>query len=129
MPANASQWRVIVVEDEYDSIQMVCKILTHHEVEVHVAHNGVECLELLHDILPTVVVMDLAMPEMDGWNTLKHIRANPHTAQIPVVAITAYHSSAVADDAARAGFNAYFSKPINPKSFVSMLSQVLDASS
>jgi CheY-like chemotaxis protein len=114
------------VEDEYDSIQMVCKILTHHEVKVHVAHNGVECLELLHDIQPTVVVMDLAMPEMDGWNTLKHIRANPHTAHLPVVAITAYHSSAVADDATRAGFNAYFSKPINLKSFVSMLSQILE---
>lgn len=122
----ANNWQVLVVEDEFDSIQMVSKILQHYGAEVHVAHDGHECLAILRDMHPTLVIMDLALPEMDGWETLVHIRANPSTADIPVVAITAYHSVSVADDAVRAGFNAYFAKPLDTRSFITELSKVID---
>ena len=124
---NSSSWRIIVVEDEYDSMKMVSKILSFYGIEVHVAHNGLECLELLHQVSPTLIVTDLAMPEMDGWQTLDAIRANPQTARIPVVAITAYHSANVADDAENAGFDACFSKPIDPKTFVQRLAKIVEA--
>ena len=103
-----SEWLVLVVEDEYDSVQMVSKILNHHGIEAHVAGNGVECLEMLAQMEPTIIVMDLAMPEMDGWETLVAIRSNPETAHIPVVAMTAYHSVDVASDAIEAGFDSIF---------------------
>lgn len=120
-----NQWTVLVVEDEYDSIQMVSKILTHHGISVQVAHNGRECLEQLENVEPTAVIMDLAMPEMDGWETLVEMRANPATAHIPVIAITAYHSPDVKEDAVRAGFDAYFPKPLNPVSFVNDLAAIV----
>jgi CheY-like chemotaxis protein len=118
-------WRVIVVEDEYDSVQMVSKILAYHDIDVWVAHNGVECLELLDQVEATMIVTDLAMPGMDGWEMLAAIRSNPSTRMIPVVALTAYHSVDVAEEAIAAGFDAFFSKPIHPKSFVQNLTKLI----
>lgn len=125
MNVNVKEWRVLVVEDEFDSIQMVSKILRHHGAEVHIAHNGRECLKVLEELQPTFIIMDLALPEMDGWETLEKIRANPKTAQIPVAAITAYHSVNVAEDAHEAGFNAYFPKPLDTGSIIESLGELL----
>lgn len=119
-------WQVLIVEDEFDSAQMVSKILTHHKIEVTVAHNGQEALDVLTALVPTIIVMDLSMPEMDGWTTLMEIRANPNTAHIPVVAMTAYHSVNVAQDAIAAGFDAYFPKPVEPGTFVQSLSEIVN---
>ena len=120
-------WRVLVVEDEFDSVQMISKVLTYHGVEVQVAHNGHECMEYLSAYEPTLVVTDLAMPGMDGWETLAAIRANPTTRHIPVVAMTAYDSVDVADEAERAGFDAYFPKPVDPRTFVQSLVDIIEA--
>lgn len=125
MAAEASGWRILVVEDEYDSIQMVSKILQHHGAEVHIAHDGYECMEMLKTFEPTLVIMDLALPEMDGWETLSKIRADAKTAHLPVVAITAYHSVNVEDDAERAGFDAYFPKPLDTTAIVRQLADVI----
>lgn len=120
-------WRIIVVEDEDDSVKMVSKILSYHGVEVHVARNGRECIDLLKQIMPTLIVTDLAMPGMDGWQTLAAIRANPQTEHIPVVAVTAYHSANLAEEAENVGFDACFPKPVNPNSFVDSLAKLIDA--
>jgi CheY-like chemotaxis protein len=125
--ANTEKWRVLVVEDEYDSLQVVSKVLQYHHIHVTVARNGRECLQILPEVNPTLIVMDLAMPEMDGWETLVEIRANPATAHIPVVAVTAYGSDRVASDALQAGFNGYFPKPVSPYSFVDDLVKVVSA--
>ena len=124
---NNSLRQVIVVEDEFDSMQMISAILRFHGIDVLVAHNGKECLGLLNNSHPTMVLTDLAMPEMDGWETLKAIRANPETQMIPVVAMTAYHSVDVAQDALNAGFNAFFTKPIRPKSFIESLAKLISS--
>ena len=119
-------WQIIVVEDEYDSLKMVSEILRYYGVDVLVAHNGKECIELLKKNHVTLVLTDLAMPEMDGWETLKAIRANPRTASIPVVAVSAYHSIEVAEQATIAGFDGFFAKPISPKTFVDNLAKLIN---
>ena len=119
---DASPWQVLVVEDEYDSVQMISKILEFSGAKVIVANNGVQCLEMLEGFEPDIVIMDLAMPEMDGWQTLVEIRSNMNTAHIPVVAVTAYYSDDVEEEAYAAGFDAYFPKPLDPKSFVEEIS-------
>lgn len=118
-------WEVIVVEDLYDDVQLVSKILTHHGIKVHVARNGDQGLALLEDIVPTAIVTDLAMPGKDGWAMLSAIRQNPATSHLPVIAVTAYHSVEVEDEALRAGFTAYFAKPIHPITFVQALEGLL----
>lgn len=118
-------WTILVVEDEFDSLQTIAKILSYHEIQVHVSRNGKECLQALQRLRPTAVVMDIAMPEMDGWQTLAAIRANPATASIPVVAVTAFDSPDIARDALNAGFDGYFPKPISARTFVQALGEVI----
>ena len=122
---NVKEWTVIVVEDTYDDIQLASAILTYHGVNVKVAINGVECLKLLKDIDPTLIITDLSMPEMDGWEMLSQIRANELTSHIPVIAVTAYDSVDVAYDAANAGFDAYIPKPLSPRTFIENLMQIV----
>lgn len=104
---------------------MLSKILNFHGIEVHIARNGEECMALLQTLAPTLIITDLAMPRMDGWRTLEAVRANTTTQHIPVVAITVYDSVDVAEEAEKAGFDAYFSKPLNPRDFVESLEKLL----
>jgi CheY-like chemotaxis protein len=121
-----TKWHVLVVEDTEDDIQVISQLLTRHGIEVHVSRSGGECLKMLEDVEPNLVIMDLAMPEMDGWSTLVAMRSNPATAHIPVVAITAYNSPEVAQKAMEDGFDAYFPKPVHPVRFVQELLCIAD---
>ena len=70
-------------------------------------------------------MIDLGLPGMDGWEVLQAIRANPETAGLPCVAMTAFHTSSVRQQAIEAGFNAYFPKPLDDTLFVRELSRVI----
>lgn len=122
---NVQDWTVIVVEDTYDDIQLASAILTYHGINVKVAINGKECLKLLEDIEPTMIITDLSMPEMDGWEMLNQIRGNDMISHIPVIAVTAYDSVDVAYDATNAGFDAYIAKPLSPRTFVENLMEII----
>lgn len=122
---NLNHWIAIVVEDTYDDIELASAILKHHGIQVHVANNGLECLALLEEIEPTVIITDLSMPEMDGWEMLEEIRANDKTAHLPVIAVTAYDSVDVAHDARSSSFDAYIPKPLSPRNFVQNLVELL----
>ena len=122
---SSETWQIIVVEDEYDSLQMVSDILRFHGVDVLIAHNGQKCLDLLKTNQVTLVVTDLAMPDMNGWEILSAIRSNPQMKTVPVVAISAYHSVEVAEQARAAGFDAFYPKPISPKTFVQNLAKLI----
>jgi CheY-like chemotaxis protein len=123
-----NKWNVLIVEDEYDSIQVMSRVLTHHGATVYVARNGRECLNILKTFTPSIILMDLDMPIMNGWEALAAIRANPETQHLPVVAITAYHSATVAEDAIHAGFNGYFPKPVSIRSIIPRLEQIIPTS-
>jgi CheY-like chemotaxis protein len=124
---NLGEWRVMVVEDEDDSANLLSQLFHYHGAQVKVARNGRECLAQVESFWPTLIIMDLSMPELDGWQTLKHLRLNPNLANIPVVAVTAFDSQRVADDVALSGFDGYFTKPINIREFVDQLTQIIAA--
>lgn len=125
---EVNQWQVLVVEDEDDSLQVISQIFEHYQAEIRVARNGRACLDVLATFRPTVIIMDLAMPGMDGWQALAQIRADPRLQRIPVVAITAFDSPNVAEEALQAGFDAYFAKPVNVAEFIDSLRQVVSKS-
>jgi CheY-like chemotaxis protein len=114
---DLSSWHVLVVEDEADAQEVVCMVLQGHGAQVSTAFTGEEALEMLNARPPTVAVIDLALPNMDGWELLKAMRSNPDLINVPAVAMTAYHSTNVAKEAIAAGFVAYFPKPINSHTF------------
>jgi len=127
MYVDLNHWQIIVVEDTFDDRQLISTILEHHGIRVYVTKNGNECLSLLDQVIPTLIVTDLAMPDRDGWQTLAALRGDARTAHIPVVVVTAYDSIDVAEDAFRAGFNGYFAKPIDPQTFVQRLQAIVAA--
>jgi CheY-like chemotaxis protein len=123
---DVSLWKVLVVEDTDDDLTMVSKILSYHGAQVYVARNGEQCLDVLDEIQPHLVMMDLGLPGLDGWQTLAAIRSDARIAHIPVVAATAYYAAETSDEALAAGFDAYFEKPLNPRSLIQDLAHLLD---
>lgn len=114
-----SQWRILSVEDDPDGQELVSTILTHMNIPMDVAYNAEQAEELLfvHGQGYSAIVIDLALPGKDGWALLRQIRSDARTRNIPCIAVTAYHTSKLREDALRGGFNAYFAKPLDTMSF------------
>lgn len=120
-----ANWHVLLVEDEVDAQDVVTSLLHQYQISVTSAYSGEDAITLLQTNHPTVAIIDLALPNMDGWQLLEMMRSDPTLADIPAVAMTAYHSTHVAQEAIAAGFTAYFPKPINARTFVEDLVNVL----
>ena len=122
--SEMTDWKIVLVDDEPDALNVIYHMLTHNGIEVHRAVDGEECLALLEGLKPTCIVVDLAMPKVDGWSVLSRVRANPDKAHLPIIAITAYHSANVAEEAYRAGFDGYFAKPVKSDEFMAKLTEL-----
>jgi len=120
-----SHWQVLVVEDEMDSRDVVRDLLHYHGVTCQVTETAEDALRLLQAAVPDMVVIDLSLPAMDGWGLLRAIQDDRRLADVPCVAMTAYHSVEVARKAIEVGFAGYFAKPIDVGSFVQDLVQIL----
>ena len=93
---------------------------------VHVAADGVEAIDVAVRFRPTVILMDLMMPRMDGWEATRRLKADPWTRSIPIIALSA-HSRMDEDDRAReAGCQDFISKPCDLDSLATMLREFLD---
>jgi len=108
-----SKWSILVVEDEPDAREVMAEVLGQHEIATDVVGSAEEALSLLAERQYTAAVIDLALPGMDGLALIRKMRSNPQTADLPCVAVTAYHSSLVKKQALDAGCNAYMSKPVD----------------
>ena len=108
---------ILLVEDTPANLALACKLLSaaqHHVLTATTAEAG---LELARERLPDLVLLDLALPGMDGWQALSAIRADPETADLRVVAFTAYAMLGDHGRALEAGFDGYLSKPIDFATF------------
>ncbi len=81
--------KVVCVEDEPEMIDLIQLILNRKGFEVIGAHGGVEGLETIRKVKPDLVLLDLMMPEMDGWQVYQQLKADEATADIPVIVVTA----------------------------------------
>jgi CheY-like chemotaxis protein len=109
---------VLLVEDNEDNRIIYSTVLRHIGYEVVEALDGVQAVALARSVLPDVILMDISIPGMDGWEATKVLRQDPLTHDIPIIALTAH---ALADDRERAsqvGFTAYLAKPIEPRAVV-----------
>lgn len=122
---SIKDWNVLVVEDEADSMELVQGLLSYSGIHSVGAKSGEEALHLLKGMTPTLVILDLALPGLDGWGVLKEMQAHPALSQVPCVAITAFHTPELAEQAISAGFSAYLAKPIDATSFVRELQTIV----
>lgn len=111
-------WHVLVVEDDPHGQNVATTVLKFNNISVDVASTAEDGLLMLKQNRYNAAIVDLALPGMDGWSLLKHVQADPELAALPCVAVTAFHSTTVALEAIKAGFVAYFPKPISAATFV-----------
>lgn len=109
-----TEWAVLLVDDEPDNIEVVSESLEFYGMSVKTAENGQVALDILQgDWMPDIIMLDLSMPVMDGWATLRKLKSDPRTQTIPVLALSAHAIIGDADRAINAGFDGYMTKPIS----------------
>ena len=106
---------VLLVEDNFDNREIYATMLTVSGFRVVQAANGREGVDLATAEPPDIVLMDISMPVLDGYEALRLIRAHPSTEAVPVVALTAHALTADRDNILGAGFDGYIAKPAEPR--------------
>jgi two-component system, cell cycle response regulator DivK len=116
--STSSDQRVLLVEDNEDNRTIYSTILRHLGFEVIEAQDGIQAVALARSEHPDLILMDISIPGIDGWEATRILRQDPSTHGIPIIALTAH---ALADDrkrATEAGFTSYLAKPIEPHAVV-----------
>jgi CheY-like chemotaxis protein len=117
--------RILVIEDNPQNLYLVRFLLEGQGHQVLEAADGANGISIAQQKRPDLILVDIQLPNMDGYEVARRLKANPKTAPIPILAVT---SCSMADDRARtveAGCLGSIEKPIDPKSFVGMIEQFL----
>lgn len=120
--------KILVVDDNGSNREYARQVLISHW-EVEQAAGGPEALEALAKSVPDLLLLDLSMPVIDGWEVLRNVRAKPETRDLPVVACSAHAMRGDKERALAAGFDAYLTKPYRPTELVNMVEEFLGAPS
>lgn len=105
--------RILVVDDNPDNRDVLSRILELSGYAVLSANNGVHALDVAEQSTPDLILMDLAMPEMDGWEATSALKTRPHLSHIPVIALTGHVTTDDIRRAINAGCQDYLAKPVD----------------
>jgi two-component system, cell cycle response regulator DivK len=117
---------VLLVDDYPDAREMYSEYLQYSGFDVIEAGNGIEALQQAIEQDPDIILMDLSLPVMDGWEATRRLKADRRTARIPVVALTGHALAGISEGARRAGCDAFVTKPCLPEDLVKEIRKVLD---
>ena len=106
---------ILVVDDDLANLALAEALLEAEGFKVRVAMDAKSMFAAMKTAKPAVILMDIQLPEVDGWELTKQLRADPSTSGIPVIAITAYGKAGDEKKARRAGFAEYLSKPVSTR--------------
>jgi two-component system cell cycle response regulator DivK len=117
--------RILVVEDNPVNLELVSALLDEHDCEVEAATSGEAALAAVAASRPQLILMDVQLPGMTGYEVTLQLKANPATATIPVVALTAHAMVREEQRAREAGCDGFLTKPIELQAFRAMLERFL----
>ena len=117
---------ILVVDDYQDAREMYAEYLQFSGFRVAEARNGNEALEQAFALKPDLILMDLSLPGMDGWEATRQLKADERTQNIPVVALTGHALAGASDGAKRAGCDSFVTKPCLPEDLESHVRQLLE---
>ncbi len=115
--------RILVVEDNEAIREILRNYLSRSGFEVVTVVDGIEALLKVSDYRPDLILMDMGLPKLNGWQTTQRLRARPESARIPIVALTAYVLDDERNQALHAGCDAFVAKPID---FTLLMSTITD---
>jgi CheY-like chemotaxis protein len=120
---------VLVVDDFQDNREMYAEFLAYQGFRVIQAANGVEALDQAFTNHPDIIIMDLSLPVMDGWEATRRLKADERTHGIPVVALTGHAMHGHSKGAIEAGCDSFVAKPCLPDQLVAEIRKMLSSSS
>ena len=118
---SSSLGRVLVVDDDDVIRQLITVNLELEGFEVATAVDGQDCLDKVKDVSPDVITLDIMMPRLDGWEAASRLRADPTTAGIKVVLLSARAQEADLERGTRIGVDAYLTKPFDPDELIEVV--------
>jgi two-component system CheB/CheR fusion protein len=118
VPEGAS---VLVVEDNADSRDLLCLVLQQAGLTCHAADSGTAALALVDELSPDIVILDVGLPRMDGFEVARRIRANPRHGRVCLIAVTGYGQAADRAASREAGFDEHFVKPVDPDQLLGLI--------
>lgn len=119
--------RILIAEDHPPSLELMRYLLGAHGYTTLAAVNGGQAIELAREHRPDLIICDLQMPGVNGYEVVHELKRDPDLQATPLLAVTAFSMLGDREDVLRAGFDGYFSKPIEPENFVAAIEQYLPA--
>ena len=117
--------RILVVEDQEDNRQILRDLLASVGYEMFEAHDGQQALGAVTEHKPDLILMDIQLPVMDGYEATRRIKADPATKDIPIIVVTSYALSGDEAKARDAGCDAYVTKPYSPRQLLAKIREYL----
>ena len=121
--------RILLVEDNEMNLDMLGRRLRRKGFEVKVATDGQQGIDLCAELLPDLVLMDMSLPVIDGWEATRRIKADERLARIPVIALTAHAMIGDKERALAAGCDDYDTKPVEFARLIEKIEALVSASS
>ncbi len=118
---------ILVVDDYQDAREMYAEYLQFSGFRVAEARNGIEALDQAFALQPDLILMDLSLPGMDGWEATRQLKADDRTKRIPIVALTGHALAGASDSARKAGCDSFVTKPCLPDDLVVEVRRMLNA--
>jgi two-component system cell cycle response regulator DivK len=118
---------ILVVDDYQDAREMYAEYLQFSGFRVAEARNGNEAVEQAFALKPDLILMDLSLPGMDGWEATRRLKADDRTRHIPIVALTGHALAGASEGAKRAGCDSFVTKPCLPDDLVVEVRRMLNA--
>lgn len=117
--------KVLVIEDNQQNMYLTTFMLERHGHQVIQAWDGQQGIQMAALTLPDLILLDIQLPEMDGYAVASALKADPRLATVPIVAVTSYAMAGDRERILAAGCNGYIEKPINPETFLAQIEQYL----
>jgi len=114
MPQNARTVRILVVDDHVDGLITLCALLETMGFQVMSTNDATRAVSIAAEFHPDVVILDIGMPKLNGYELARRLRADPRFAHVPLVAVTGYGMKADKERAREFGFAAHLAKPAEP---------------
>ena len=118
-------WVILVIDDTPDNLVVMQVVLKYHGAQVYTADSAEAGFEILKSVHPTVILLDIRMPKVNGVEMFKILKENDATAEIPIIAITAYAMDNDRDQFMGLGFDGYMAKPFDMFTFVPEVAQIV----
>ena len=116
---------ILVVEDQEDNRQILRDLLSSADYEMVEAENGQQAIDAVAKKKPDLILMDIQLPIMDGYEATRRIKANPDWKEIPIIVVTSYALSGDAEKARAAGCDDYVTKPYSPRQLLAKIREFL----